>query len=89
MPSVRSRAVRAPALAVLAVVGGGLAVGAVDGRLGGLVNGLGLLLAAGLRLTLPAAHAGWLTVRTRGLDAALLTAVGFALVVLATSVPDA
>jgi hypothetical protein len=89
MPSVRSRAVRVPSLAVLAVVAAGLLVAAVDGRLGGLVVGLGLLLAAGLRLALPRPHAGWLAVRTRSLDAALLLAVGFALVVLATSVPDA
>ena len=89
MPSVRSRAVRLPALAVLAVVAGGLAVGAVDGRLGGLVIGLGLLLGAGLRLSLPAPYAGWLAVRTRGLDAALLLVVGFALIALATTVPDA
>ena len=89
MPSVRSRAVRLPALAVLAVVAGGLAVGAVDGRLGGLVIGLGLLLGAGLLLALPAPYAGWLAVRTRGLDAALLLVVGFALIALATTVPDA
>ena len=89
MPSVRSRAVRLPSLAVIAVVAAGLGIATVDGRFGGLVIGLGLLLAAGLRMVLPPPHAGWLAVRTRGLDAALLTAVGFALVVLATTVPDA
>jgi hypothetical protein len=89
MPSVRSRAVRLPALAVLSVAAGGLLVSVVDGRLGGLVVGLALLLAAALRLTLPPPSAGWLVVRTRSLDAALLLAVGFALVVLATTVPDA
>jgi hypothetical protein len=89
MPSVRSRAVRLPALAVLAVAAAGLLVSLVDGRLGGLVIGLALLLAAGLRLVLPPPQAGWLAVRTRGLDATLLLAVGFALVVLANTVPDA
>jgi hypothetical protein len=89
MPSVRSRAVRLPSLAVLAVAAAGLLVSVVDGRLGGLVLGLALLLGAGLRLALPAPRAGWLAVRTRGLDATVLLAVGFALVVLATSVPDA
>jgi hypothetical protein len=90
MPSVRSRAVRLPALAVLAVAAGGLLVAVVvDGRLGGLLIGLALLLAAGLRLVLPPPHAGWLAVRTRGLDATLLLVVGFALVVLANTVPDA
>lgn len=78
-----------PATAVLAVVAAGLVLAvAVDGRVGGLVVGLALLLAAGLRLTLPARRAGWLVVRTRGLDAALLLALGFALVVLAQTVPD-
>jgi hypothetical protein len=38
---------------------------------------------------LPPPQAGWLAVRTRGLDATLLLAVGFALVVLANTVPDA
>ena len=90
MPSVRSRAVRLPALVVLSVAAGGLLVSVVvDGRLGGLVVGLALLLAAALRLTLPPPSAGWLVVRTRGLDAALLLTVGFALIVLASTVPDA
>jgi len=89
MPSVRSRALRLPALAVLAVAAAGLLVGVVDGRLGGFVIGLALLLGAGLRLVLPPPQAGWLAVRTRGLDATLLLAAGFALVVLANTVPDA
>jgi hypothetical protein len=81
--------VRLPSLAVLAVAAAGLLVATVDGRLGGLVIGLALLLAAGLRLALPPPHAGWLAVRTRGLDATLLLTVGFALIVLANTVPDA
>jgi hypothetical protein len=89
MPSVRSRAVRLPAIVVLSLAAAGLGVSVVDGRLGGLVVGLALLLAAALRLTQPSPAAGWLAVRTRSLDAALLLTVGFALVVLASTVPDA
>ncbi len=51
--------------------------------------GLGLLLAACLRLTLPAARAGWLAVRTRPLDAALLVLLGAAALVLAQTIPRA
>ncbi len=78
-----------PSLLVLALVAAGLVVLAVvDARPGILVVGLALLLAAGLRLTLPARSAGWLAVRTRGLDAALLLVLGFAVVVLANTIPD-
>lgn len=78
-----------PSLLVLALVAAGLIVLAVvDARPGILVVGLALLLAAGLRLTLPARSAGWLAVRTRGLDAALLLVLGFAVVVLANTIPD-
>ena len=78
-----------PSLVVLALVAAGLVViTAVDARPGILVIGLALLLAAGLRLTLPARSAGWLAVRTRGLDAALLLVLGFAVVVLANTIPD-
>jgi hypothetical protein len=78
-----------PSLVVLAVVAAGMVVCvAVDARPGILVVGLALLLAAGLRLSLPARSAGWLAVRTRGLDAALLLALGFAVVVLANTIPD-
>ena len=77
-----------PALAVLAAAGLGLVlVVAVDWQLGGFVFGLALLVAAGLRLALPARSAGWLAVRTRGLDAALLLALGFAVVALANTIP--
>lgn len=78
-----------PALAVLVVAALGVLLAAVvDWQVGALVLGLSLLLGAGLRLTLPPAAAGWLAVRTRGLDAALLLAVGFALVVLASTIPQ-
>jgi hypothetical protein len=77
-----------PALAVLAVAGLGLLLAAVvDWQLGAFVFGVALLAAAGLRLTLPTRTAGWLAVRTRGLDAAMLLALGFAVVVLANTIP--
>lgn len=79
-----------PAVSVLAVAAAGLVLAAVlDGQAGAVVVGLALLLAAGLRLTLPARQAGWLVVRTRGLDATLLLTLGFALVLLATTIPEA
>ncbi len=53
------------------------------------VVGLAFLLAAVLRLTLPARSAGWLVVRTRGLDAAVLLVLGLAVVVLAETIPPA
>ena len=77
-----------PAISVLAVTCLGLVLAAVvDYQVGALVIGLALLGAAGLRLTLPVRTAGWLAVRTRGLDAALLLGLGFAVVVLANTIP--
>ena len=85
-PTVR----QLPAVVVLGVVACGLLLAAlVDWQAGAVVLGLALLLAAGLRLTLPARQAGWLVVRTRGVDAGFLLVTGFALVLLATTVPDA
>jgi hypothetical protein len=84
-----------PALAVLCVVAAGLAIGALAHtvfnfpawRAGAFVVGLGLLLAAGLRLTLRERQAGFLVVRSRGFDAAVLLVLGFALVALANTIP--
>lgn len=88
MQSVQVR--QLPAVAVLAVAASGLLLAAaVDGQAGAVVLGLALLLGAGLRLTLPVRQAGWLVVRTRGLDAAVLLVLGFALLALATSIPEA
>ena len=79
-----------PALGVLLLGALALVIAeTVDGQAGALVLGLALLLAGGLRLALPARRAGALVVRTRGLDATLLLGLGFALVLLANSVPDA
>jgi hypothetical protein len=78
-----------PALAVLAVAAAGLwLVAAVDARPGVIVVGLALLLAAGLRLSLPTRQAGWLVVRTRGLDASCLLLLGFSILVLANTIPE-
>ncbi len=78
-----------PALVVLVLAGAALAVAAlVDWQVGAAALGLALLLAGGRRLTLPSAQAGWLAVRSRGLDAAFLLAVGFALVALAQTIPE-
>jgi hypothetical protein len=77
-----------PALGVLALAALGLLLAAfADWQVGAFTFGLALLLAGGLRLALPARTAGWLAVRTRGLDAALLLALGFAVVVLANTIP--
>ena len=77
-----------PALTVLGVAAIGLVLAAaVDWQLGSFVLGLALLVAAGLRLALPPRSAGWLAVRTRGLDAALLMVLGFAVMALANTIP--
>lgn len=61
----------------------------LDWRGGALVLALAPLLAAGLRLTLPSRQAGWLVVRTRGVDAACLLVLGFGLALLANTIPEA
>lgn len=77
-----------PALAVLAVAALGLLLVAVlDWQVGAFVFGLALLGGAGLRLALPPRAAGWLAVRTRGIDAAVLLGLGSAVVLLANTIP--
>lgn len=77
-----------PTVVVLGVVAAGLALGAlVDWLPGAVVIGVALLLAAALRLTLPARRAGLLVVRTRRFDATILVVLGFAVVALAYAVP--
>lgn len=79
-----------PTVLVLAVVASGLALATgVGWQTGTRVLGLAFLLAACLRLSLPARSAGWLVVRTRGLDAAVLLVLGAAVVVLAETIPPA
>ena len=78
-----------PALLVLAVVATGLLLArTVDWQVGARVLGLAFLLAAVLRTTLPTARAGWLAVRTRTLDVAVLLSLGAAVLVLAATIPD-
>jgi hypothetical protein len=77
-----------PTVAVLAVVAAGLILGALGHwRWGAIVVGGALLLAAGLRLSLRERQAGFLVVRSRGFDAAVLLVLGFALVALANTIP--
>lgn len=82
------RGTQAPATVVVLVAAAGVLVAAlVDWEAGCVVVGLAMLLAAGLRLSLPARRAGVLVVRGRAFDAGLLLVLGFGLVLLATSVP--
>ncbi|MBW3638833.1 MAG: DUF3017 domain-containing protein [Actinobacteria bacterium] len=77
-----------PALVVMALTGLGLVVAiTIQPRPGMIIVGLALLLAAGLRLTLPTRRAGWLVVRTRTLDAAFLITVGVSVVLLGNTIP--
>ncbi len=78
-----------PTVLVLAVVVAGLAVGAFAGwRTGALLLSAGPLLGGALRLSLSDGQAGWLAVRSRGLDATVLLGLGFALAALARTIPD-
>lgn len=79
-----------PSVLVLAVVATGLVLATQVGwQTGTRVLGLAFLLAAVLRLSLPARSAGWLVVRTRGLDAGVLLVLGVAMVALAETIPPA
>lgn len=87
-PLGRAAVGQLPALSVLAAAALGLLLAAaVDWQVGAFVIGLALLAAAGLRIALPVRSAGWLAVRTKGIDAALLLALGFAIVLLANTIP--
>jgi len=87
--SARKYLVELPAASVLLVVATGLfGVGVLHAwRVGSLVLGFGFCLGAALRLTLPARQLGTLVVRSRGVDAAVLLVLGFALVALANTIP--
>jgi hypothetical protein len=77
-----------PLLAVLTVVGIGLFVVAVGyWRKGIVVVGLALIGAAVLRLLLPVRRAGFLAVRSRPVDMALLAGTGLTLVVVVLTIP--
>ncbi len=86
-----ARIAQLPVLAVLTVVAAGLVGSGVlhAWRVGSVVVGCGLLLGGALRMTLPARQAGMLAVRGRAVDATVLLVLGFALVLLANSIPAA
>ena len=76
-------------LAVLTVTIAGLVwVGAGSWRVGVRIIGGALLFAAIIRLVLRPRDAGMLAVRHKLVDAALLVAVGAALFILASSIPN-
>jgi len=77
-----------PLLAVLAVVGVGLALVTVEHwRRGLTVMGLALVGAALLRLLLPERRVGFLAVRSRPVDVVLLAAAGLALTTISLAIP--
>jgi hypothetical protein len=74
--------------AVCVGVAVGLGLSLLSWRAGVGLVALTLLLAAGLRLSLPGASAGLLVVRSRALDGGVLLVLGFGLLVLANTVPE-
>ena len=73
---------------VVGLVGVGLAAVALDKwRAGSQFVGLAFCLAAAARLSLPERQVGALAVRSRAIDAAVLLALGFGIVGLATAIP--
>lgn len=76
-------------LAILVVCGAGIAVVAGgDWRLGVRVLAVGLMVAAGMRLVLPARDAGMLAVRHRAIDVTVLALMGGLIYFLASSIPE-
>jgi hypothetical protein len=77
-----------PLLAVLVAVGVGLLVVTFDHwRTGVVVIGLALIAAGLLRLLLPARRLGFLAVRSRPVDVALLAGTGLAITVIVLTIP--
>ena len=76
-------------IVILGVCGAGIAVVAGgDWRLGVRILAVGLIVAAGLRLVLPARDAGMLAVRHRVIDVTVLALLGGLIYFLASSIPD-
>jgi hypothetical protein len=76
-------------LLILGVCGAGIAlVAGGDWRLGVRVLAAGLLVAAVLRLVLPAKDAGMLAVRHRAIDVTVLALLGGLIWFLAGDIPD-
>ena len=77
-----------PLLAVLVAVAVGLGMVALEHwRRGLLVVGLALVGAGLLRLVLPVRRVGFLAVRSRPVDVALMLATGVAVAVIAVAIP--
>jgi hypothetical protein len=77
----------ATALAFAVVMVGFVMVQLHHWRRGAVVIAGGVLLAAVLRLLLPDRFAGWLVVRKRPVDVAVLCTMGVAILLLAISIP--
>ena len=76
-------------IAIMGVVGAGIAVAVLsDWRVGVRIMAGGLAVAGLLRLVLPQRDAGMLAVRPRAVDVALFVSVALALVLLAGTIPD-
>lgn len=76
-----------PMVAVTGVLIGACVLIAMDRwRRGASVLGAAVLLAAVCRLVIPEVRVGILAVRSRGFDVAALTAVGTAIIILATTI---
>ena len=79
-----------PLLAVLVTVGVGLLLVTFEHwRWGLVVIGLALIGAGLLRLLLPVRRVGFLAVRSRPIDVALMAGAGLALTVIALAIPAA
>lgn len=77
-----------PLVLVLSGVAIALVLVALDAfRRGAVVLGASVLLAAFLRMLLPEDQAGWLAVRSRRIDVAVLGVLGLAITVAAFIVP--
>jgi len=77
-----------PLVLVLSGVAIALVLVALDAfRRGAIVLGASVLLAAFLRMLLPEDQAGWLAVRSRRIDVAVLGMLGLAITVAAFIVP--
>jgi hypothetical protein len=77
-----------PLLAVLLAVAVGLVMVTFEHwRRGLVVIGIALLVAAALRLLLPARRVGFLAVRSRPVDVVLMAGCGVALTVFALAIP--
>jgi hypothetical protein len=77
-----------PLVVVLALVGAGLLVLTLGlWRVGLVAEGVALLAAAVLRLTLPVRRAGFLAVRSRPVDVLLLAGTGLVLTAIALAIP--